>query len=330
MPQTRGDSQTDDGVVGTTELDSKAGVFGFSPKGTGVTGITQSSSRAGVFGSNDATNHAEGPSGGVGIFGLSHCPGGNGVKGESDKGSGSLGVTHSTGRSGLFGLNDAHGAIPKSQPHQPAGPFGVPMPIPLTPEVEADPLPGNGVWGHSTVDGGSGVVGSVEAGLKKSAGVTGIGDVAGRFFGDVEVTGDIKLTGADGAEDFDVANPAEAAPGTVMVLGASGCLSQCERPYDTRVAGIVSGAGSYRPGFVLDHQHDTANRRPLALFGKVYCKADADLAPISVGDLLTTAPTAGHAMKATDNTRAVGAIVGKALAPLESGRSLIPVLVTLQ
>jgi hypothetical protein len=49
-----------------------------------------------------------------------------------------------------------------------------------------------------------------------------------------------------------------------------------------------------------------------------------------VGDLLTTSPTPGHAMAARDHGRAFGAVFGKALAPLQSGIGLLPVLVALQ
>jgi hypothetical protein len=102
-----------------------------------------------------------------------------------------------------------------------------------------------------------------------------------------------------------------------------------DRPYDRRVAGIMSGAGTYRPGLVLDRQ-DGPSRRPLALTGKVWCRVDADSGSIEVGDLLTTSATPGHAMRAADPSRAFGAVVGKALANLVSGRGLIPVLVSLQ
>ena len=43
-----------------------------------------------------------------------------------------------------------------------------------------------------------------------------------------------------------------------------------------------------------------------------HCKVDADIAPIQVGDLLTTSPTKGHAQKVLDPQKAVGAIIGKA------------------
>jgi hypothetical protein len=61
-----------------------------------------------------------------------------------------------------------------------------------------------------------------------------------------------------------------------------------------------------------------------------HCKVDADIAPITVGDLLTTSPTRGHAQKVLEPEKAVGAIVGKALASLEKGKGKIPVLVMLQ
>ena len=57
---------------------------------------------------------------------------------------------------------------------------------------------------------------------------------------------------------------------------------------------------------------------------------DASGEPVAVGDLLTTSATPGHAMKVADRTKAVGAILGKALHPLERGRGLVPILVSLR
>lgn len=143
-------------------------------------------------------------------------------------------------------------------------------------------------------------------------------------------SGDILLMNADCAEEFDVADPA-ATPGTVLVLGSEpGRLQPSEVAYDTRVAGVVSGAGSYRPGIVLDRKGPREGRRPVALMGKVFCWAEADSAPIRPGSLLTTSAQPGCAMAVTDRVRAFGAVLGKALAGLERGRDLIPVLVTLQ
>ena len=146
----------------------------------------------------------------------------------------------------------------------------------------------------------------------------------------MEVTGDIRLTNADCAEDFDIANADLAEAGTVMVLGEGGILEPSQFAYDKRVAGVISGAGDYKPGIVLDKQGSQPNRKPIALVGKVYCKVDANCAPIEIGDLLTTSPTSGHAMKATDQQRAFGAVIGKALRPLSEGQGLIPILIALQ
>jgi len=142
--------------------------------------------------------------------------------------------------------------------------------------------------------------------------------------------GDIRLLRADCAEDFDVPGIEEIEPGTVMVINNEGGLEASDQPYDRKVAGVVSGAEGYRPGIILDQQGSRPGRLPMALIGKVYCKVDARFSPIEVGDLLTTSPTRGHAMKATDPLKAFGAVIGKALGTLEAGRGLVPILVALQ
>jgi hypothetical protein len=208
---------------------------------------------------------------------------------------------------------------------------------------------GTGVWGE--VKTGRAIVGVVTAGdgagvwgeSKTGVGVHGKGGrLAGLFEGDVSINGhinhvnnihcvgDMSMANADCAEDFDVIGAESIEPGTVMVLGEEGVLQQSQQAYDKRVAGVISGAGSYKPGIVLDRQRSRPDRMPVGLLGKVYCKVDASHAPIEVGDLLTTAPTPGHAMKATDPLKAFGAVIGKALRPLEKGRGLIPILITLQ
>jgi hypothetical protein len=150
------------------------------------------------------------------------------------------------------------------------------------------------------------------------------------FQGDVEVTGDIRLTNADCAEDFDISGAEPVEPGMVMVLGDEDSLKPSQHAYDKRVAGVISGAGDYRPGIVLDKQPSQGNRSPVALLGKVFCKVDAGYGSIEIGDLLTTSDTPGHAMKATDLFKAFGSVIGKALRPLKEGQGLIPILIALQ
>jgi len=146
----------------------------------------------------------------------------------------------------------------------------------------------------------------------------------------ISVAGDIVLTGADCAEQFDVTGAAPPEPGTVLVIDKEGYLRESSEAYDKKVAGVVSGAGEYRHGILLDGKPSDERRVPLALTGKVYCKVDAQYSPIEVGDLLTTSPTPGHAMKATEGARAFGSVIGKALRALEGGQGLVPILVSLQ
>jgi hypothetical protein len=115
-----------------------------------------------------------------------------------------------------------------------------------------------------------------------------------------------------------------------MVLGEEGKLKQSQKAYDKRVAGVISGAGDYKPGIVLDKQESSNTRKPIALLGKAFCKVDAGHGAIEIGDLLTTSPTSGHAMKADNPLKAFGTVIGKALRPLAAGQGLIPILIALQ
>jgi hypothetical protein len=278
--------------------------------------------------------------GGQAIYG--HSTTQVGVAGESEGLHGVYGTSHDVHNAGVFG-NNLSGAG-----------FGVvgDVTIPDTHQGHGVGVAGfsdtwQGVYGHSITN--AGVVGEAE----KFHGVYGVshdpnnaalfgvndgngygviarGRVAGHFDGDMEVTGDIRLTNADCAEEFDIAQTESVDPGTVMVLTGGGGLCPSQQAYDKRVAGIVSGAGDYRPALILDRQTERGNRQPIALMGKVFCKVDAQYGPVEIGDLLTTSPTPGHAMKAADPLKAFGSVIGKALRPLEDGQELIPVLVSLQ
>jgi hypothetical protein len=156
------------------------------------------------------------------------------------------------------------------------------------------------------------------------------GSYAGYFDGIVMVTGDVQLHNADCAEEFEARDAENTEPGTVMVIDAEDTVCPSTEAYDKCAVGVVSGAGEFKPGLVLGSQSGKKNRLPIALTGRVFCKVDAGKDPIRRGDLLTTSDTPGHAMKASDLARAFGAVIGKALQPLDSGQGLIQILVTLQ
>jgi hypothetical protein len=177
----------------------------------------------------------------------------------------------------------------------------------------------------------SGLDATVGVGGTGQAGSIAMFDAKGKETLSVDgAKGDIILQNADCAEEFEIADGVEIEPATVMVIEEDGFLVPSSRPYDTAVAGVVSGGGGERPGIVFGHQRSAGRRLPIALAGRVYCNVDTRGAPVSVGDLLTTSDTPGHAMKAAEPRRAFGSVLGKALRPLHSGRGAIPVLVALQ
>ncbi len=269
----------------------------------------------GIRGENTAAYSSTGHS--IGVYGLSSD--GNGVVGESHSSqhaavaainvSGGMGVyVESKGDDGVraYSHSSQHAAISATNDGG-----------------------GVGLWIAST--GHDGVQAHSHSSQHAAVSATNDGGgYAGYFQGNVTVTGDVILSGADCAEEFDAAQAVEIEPGTVMVLDRAGALQPSQQAYDKRVAGVISGAGDYKPGIVLDKQQSLENRVPVALVGKVYCKVDAQYAPIEVGDLLTTSPTPGHAMKANDPLKAFGAVIGKALRPLEAGQELLPILIALQ
>lgn len=136
--------------------------------------------------------------------------------------------------------------------------------------------------------------------------------------------------GADIVERFDSTEELEA--GTVVVIDAKnpGELVASTESYDTKVAGVVSGAGGVNPGICLSQDGELDGDTLVAMNGRVYVKATAANGPIQAGDLLTTSDLAGHCMKATNHTKALGTVIGKAMSSLESGEGLVLVLVNLQ
>lgn len=145
---------------------------------------------------------------------------------------------------------------------------------------------------------------------------------------------DIRGEGAlDVAEAFKVNDALEVQPGMVVAIDPAnaGELTLTRAPYDRKVAGIVSGAGDLKAGIHLGGKlAQQPGHHPVALTGRVWCRADATARPIQPGDLLTSSAAPGHAMAVADYARAQGAIIGKAMTPLAEGKGLVLVLVSLQ
>ena len=331
------------GLIGTVTGAAEIAVAGVSTQFEGVRGTSHAASHGGVVGMNDNPTDTAGPgvygesAHGEGVRGISHSPNhgavvgtcdnaAQGVFGESTSGEGVRGISHSPDHGGVVGTCDNAG--PGVQGNSPRGRG-----------VAGFSDTSQGVYGFSKTQ--AGVVGESNSfdgvfGISHSpqhAGISGHnpGGLAGFFDGNVTVTGDLFLAGGDCAERFASAGPAPIEPGTVMSIQDDGSLSCSETAYDRRVAGVASGAGTIRPAIILNSKDPGAqNGTTLALVGRVYCKVDASYAPIETGDLLTTSPTLGHAMKVSDPLRGFGAVLGKALMPRSEGCGLIPILVALQ
>lgn len=171
---------------------------------------------------------------------------------------------------------------------------------------------------------------------------TAAGGVALRVNGQTS-TSVLKVTGgSDLSEQFDInsaldsispASIRQIEPGLVVSIDPShpGALVISSQPYDQRVAGIISGAGGVKTGMLMSQDGSiAAGSYAVALSGRVYCWADASKGPIKPGDVLTTSDIPGYAMKVTDHEKAHGSIIGKAMTELKQGKGLVLVLVALQ
>lgn len=140
--------------------------------------------------------------------------------------------------------------------------------------------------------------------------------------------------GSDLSEQFDVSAMDQTIhPGAVVCIDPDhpGKLKVSHQAYDRTVAGVVSGAGGVKTGMLMGQNGTLADgQHPIALTGRVYCLVDADQGAILPGDLITTSSTPGYGMRVADHARAQGAILGKAMSSLASGRGLVLVLVSLQ
>ncbi len=148
--------------------------------------------------------------------------------------------------------------------------------------------------------------------------------------GDAYVSGNIAAKYQDIAEW--VRTGERVAGGAVVVIDETqpNRVVLASRPYDTRVAGVISE----RPGLLLGEAAE--DKAKVAHSGRVKVKVDARYGAVAIGDLLVTSPTAGHAMRSAPvdlggmQVHRPGTLLGKALEPLAEGQGEILVLLMLQ
>lgn len=173
---------------------------------------------------------------------------------------------------------------------------------------------------------------------------TGTGSATGLIFRVERATGNVYAdgsfngaafntgTGADVAERIDITEAVEAGDVVEIDPDTPGKFRKAREALSTRVAGIITAA----PAIVLNNRFNAEedrwedNRPMVALAGRVPVKAIAKYGEIKVGDLLTSSPIPGYAMVCPEAARCIGAIVGKALEPLNEGVGKIEVQVMLR
>lgn len=137
--------------------------------------------------------------------------------------------------------------------------------------------------------------------------------------------GNLMINTSTGTVGFDVAEDfrsfEEVSAGDVLVMDETepGRVRISATAYDPHVIGIASkGPAVTLKGSQMHLAADTVSFErgttpPVALKGRVAVKVCLENGPILPGDALTTSSLSGHAMRATDETRTTGAIIGKAL-----------------
>ena len=141
------------------------------------------------------------------------------------------------------------------------------------------------------------------------------------------------VCGGDYAESVDVTGDrTHYEPGDLLVIdpNVEGKFLKSAQPYSTSVTGIYST----KPGVIgrrqLTDRSNIKDEVPMAMTGIVPTKVSAENGAIKPGDLLVTSSRLGYAMKGTDRSLMLGAVIGKALGHLDSGTGMIEVVVTLQ
>jgi len=328
------------GVLGSSTSDSGgAGVIGLgtrvSGSSYGVRGQSSSATAAvGVYGEATHSNN-----GGVGVWGVNNS--GNAfamaVSGDADAGRGVVGTSSSN--DGVRGESISGAGVKAYTASGGTALYG---------ERTAN---GNKGWFGGMNEGGWSESSSGDGFVAKAAAANRSGlycentNTSGNalyangkayFVGEVSVPVLTIRGGADLAEKFDIAAALEAKPVPGMIVsidpGRPGSLVVSTTSYDTKVAGVITGANGVRPGLVLS-QRDAAldGEHAVAMTGRVWCYADATYGAIAPGDRLTSSPTPGHAMRVSDESLAPGTVIGKAITPLPQGKQgMVLVLVNLQ
>ncbi len=307
-----GVSTSNDGMQGQTSESGHSGVSGVNNgSGHGVFGVSRSSGAYGFLGGTDPAYNAP-----AGVFGTNTTNSGNGVLGLGTSSTGVAGV--STSGDGVYATTSTGLGLSAVATSASGQAVLAQNPANKTVASLCDQH-GDGVYAYAP---------SGQSAIRCDGVLTVNGHASVHV---LQITG-----GSDVAEPYTVqaTDGVSAVPGLVVSIDPAhtGQMRVSRTAYDPAVAGILSGAGGVQPGLTLVQTGTIADGTlPVACSGRVWCFCDAGAGgPITPGDLLTTSGTPGHAMKAGSGHELRGAILGKAMSSLPSGRGLVLVLVTLE
>jgi len=137
----------------------------------------------------------------------------------------------------------------------------------------------------------------------------------------------LEITGGDVAEARHSTTGEPLLFGSVVVFDEiqQGKVRLTSKPYDKKVAGVISGAGKYFAGVCLLQEELSRGAMPIAQLGTVEVLV---IGPVWVGDFLTTSNIPGYAMKAKNRRKSYGTVIGKAMTPLAKGeKGLVEMMV---
>jgi hypothetical protein len=120
----------------------------------------------------------------------------------------------------------------------------------------------------------------------------------------------------DYSEIFEFLDKKNIKEGTVVSMDKTGKgLVPSGMAYDTKVVGVISGAGGLQSGMRVGTRNDGTNDLPVAVSGQVYVRICPENGPVEVGDLLVSSGIPGVAMKAGPEGKTNGTVIGKAIEP---------------
>ncbi|MEN9559288.1 MAG: hypothetical protein RLZZ502_499 [Pseudomonadota bacterium] len=293
------------------------GIFAISAGGNAVQGLSQTTSAAAVLGDNTSGEVivGRGSSGGPGVgavVGRQDGQGGYGVRGfvtHTNVPSGGAGV--SVGVLGQAGISGGINSI--------AGKFEN---VNAANTVYVLESAGNGTGAGLLVRNTNAAATDMAIFTKGAANVARIDSTGKGFFNGGTQTG-----GADVAELIPHVGVLPV-PGDVVMIDA-------DNPMHYRVANeansaAVAGVITTKPGVLMNAGVENVGDAPaLALVGRVPVKVTDEGGAIRAGDLLVSASTAGHAMKAPAQPT-LGSVIGKALQPHHTGSGVVEMLVMLR